>query len=235
MFPELIQALVRFAHGGLLQWRFSAATSLNIIAEVARIAADKSHGSPSIAAKLAAVYIEKCREDLFSWSRTHPETVATKTSFGQHVEGKFLQRDSTLFQEALAALKGDAGTDSQSTGRPAHCISKALSVCRNERCSFIADCAFCFGSKAECPSRQGNWMNYHLRTLRQPKIIANAADLKGYGKGKKADYARDRSRSGRDGRRAPIGQRSPRRNHSGQGVSDSSNGREAGHPARPLG
>ena len=61
LFPDLVLASVRFGHGALLQWRHDPATIMNMLTQVSLIAADRTIGNATQAAKVAAAYYSQCR------------------------------------------------------------------------------------------------------------------------------------------------------------------------------
>ena len=211
LFPDLVLALGRAAHGGLLQWRQDPATALNTITAVARIAADRGLGSVDLAARVATEYDRRVRDELHSWSRANPEKEGEHWQFLHMVAQRCLVRDPVLYSEAERAFKSQS--DSAAPGRspdlaaadssaPPACMAHAMSGCGNKKCKFSHACAFCHGSKPGCPHLSGRWLDWHLKELRQPKIIVNRDGGRGKGGGRQ----KSRSRSPRAGReRSPSG------------------------------
>ena len=65
MFPDFVLAWGRLAHAGLLTWRLTPATAMNMLTHAAKIAADRSLGNHTVAAQIAVSYATKLREQMF--------------------------------------------------------------------------------------------------------------------------------------------------------------------------
>jgi hypothetical protein len=211
LYPDMVMAFLRFGHGAMLQWRHDTATLFNMLTQTTAIAADRSHGSPEAAAKLACAYFAIGREQMFDWSRTNPEIPAEHDRFIQQVGRKFMERDETAYTKA----QGIAGNRSPAKLKPAseeaslrpqmHCLFNAKGNCQNTRCRFSHTCAFCAGARQGCPNTSGKWMDYHLSQMKEEmKIVpvqrSGARDWpqsynQGYRGSSSAQYGRKRSRS----------------------------------------
>ena len=66
LFPDLVLAWNRFAHGSFLQWRHDPAIVINMITQSALIASDRSLGGPAHAAHIATACFANCREQTWS-------------------------------------------------------------------------------------------------------------------------------------------------------------------------
>ena len=118
LFPDLTAALGRFAHGGLLHWRHDPATVINMFTDAAAIASDRTLGSAGRAARVSAEYLEKCREQLFAWSRSHPQDdSAANDAFAAQVTKQYIGRDTQCYQDALQAIDAKPSRDRPKTIR----------------------------------------------------------------------------------------------------------------------
>ena len=218
LFPDLVAAIGRFAHGGLSQWRHDPATAMNMFTEAAAIASDRNLGSASRAARIAAEYLEKCREQLFAWSRSHSQKQSVASDgFATQVTKQYTSRDTQCYQDALQAVDAKHTKDrisshqqQQQQGPSAnalgpHCLSYALGKCTNKNCKFAHTCAFCADNSRGCPGSGS--LEWHLEHLRQPLALRHApkshapkSSGKGGGGSHRKREARTRSRSPRDRR-----------------------------------
>ena len=208
IFPHMVAALGRFAHGGLLQWRHDPATAINMFTEAAGIASDRNLGSATRAARFAAEYLEKCREQLFAWSRSHPQNnSAANDALSAQVSKQYTCRDTQCYQDALQAVDANLSHDRPKAGsqqhqpqqrpnsRSDHCLSYALGRCSNRNCKFAHVCAFCGGATRGCPG--DGYLEWHLEHLRRPKIIVPKSGASGSGGQERRNDVRSRSRSPR--------------------------------------
>ena len=76
------------------------ASVLNMMNQAALIAADRSLGTSTYAAQVATAYVAQCRQQVFVWSRTHPEQQGSSAQFLDEVGNKYKERDETCFNKA---------------------------------------------------------------------------------------------------------------------------------------
>ena len=177
----------------------------------AKIAADRSLGGPARAARIATTYMERCREQLFDWSRSNPEDEGNATEFQAQVTKQYLERDPKCYEDA----KGKVDAPSRKASRPEshsaggnrgteHCLTNAVGNCTNKCCKFQHDCPFCFSSNRSCPNNAGCYLEWHLGSMRKPKCIIPASQSR-------ALYANDQRRGARSRSRNRNRRESPRR------------------------